>query len=280
MTNKSKRRWRPFLSVFIAQTMIWQTALLTGAIPTRSAWAAKESLKGQVVEVLDGNTIKVRTSQGDRTIRLAGLEVEGQDKAVGKQARDTLTRVLMGREVTVQGITPNLAAGRLRATDSRQLEAVDRVRNGSMGHARKSLGHGNEGLFDGRVLLDGQDIASILLAAGLAWLLYNFLDDQLTQTQEKARLQKHGVWSSAKWEEEYFRKYGSAGQKSGWKSEKGASETSYGTVGVKSHSSGATQGSKEFRKDSKEFKKSESGNKVKSFEKEDQGLHKGWEKQR
>ncbi|MDH5639559.1 MAG: hypothetical protein OEZ04_13820, partial [Nitrospinota bacterium] len=167
MTNKSKRRWRPFLAVFIAQTMILQTAVLTGAVSMRTAWAANNNLRGQVVEVLDGNTIKVRTSEGDKNIRLTGLAVEGLDQAMGKQAMDTLTKVLMGRQVTVQGITPNLADSRLRAANSRQFGEVERAQQGSMGHMRYNTRYGDNRLFDGRVLLDGQDIASILVAAGL-----------------------------------------------------------------------------------------------------------------
>lgn len=172
-------RIRAFLAALTAQLLI-----------INGAWAhGPQSFSGQVVEVIDGTTIKVRAPEGERIVRLAGLETEDIESDLGRQAREKLAVALMGRTVNVQGL-----AGAGYTGGAGYSGAGSYGGQGAIGE-RHGVG-GNLDPFDGRVYLDGQDIALILLGAGLVWLLANILDDMnLHRRQEEAQRHKYGIWA-------------------------------------------------------------------------------------
>ena len=240
------------LSVFLSQLLI-----------LNQSWAAgPEAFSGRVVEVVDGTTIKVRSAQGDRLVRLAGLESESPNTEIGRQAKSVLQRELLGKNVTVENARANSAA-----TD-RITQNHDRIwtHGDSAGDSAAPL--------DGRVFLEGRDIALILVGAGLAWLLYNMLNDKnLQNSEDEAKKRQEGVWSAAPSKGRpvatfvrpgSFQEGVSSGEKAyGESMESGQAESSY------------SQKAEEGEEKSQETV-THKGKRKKA--KDNPGLHKGWEK--
>jgi len=285
MTKISNSRWRPFLAMFTAWIMILQCSLFSGHSFTAVAWA-NARFQGQVVEVINGATIKVQTEDGLRFVKLAGLEVQSLETPLGIQARDKLAQALIGKTVTVEQLAASNAPYHYQDNlgDSR-----------TIARGQTTVGHDYSNPLDGRVMIDGEDIALLLLAAGLAWLLYNFLDDNLYQRQESARLEKVGVWANPQWRKKWSKDHevpfsnqgftthsgnGSTYQKkeavqprdSGWKKPEGNDQKAYKNQEIKSHSQGKSDKSKDFKSSGGGFTKNDKG------QKGDNGLHLGWEK--
>jgi len=175
--------FKSFLSILLAQLLIFQSA----------AWAAN-SFKGTVTGVIDGATIKVSTPDGERIVNLAGINVEAPATMLGKQAQQKLQKLLMGKTVTVEAIdTEQSGAGSIQKYGS----GSPGVAEGSSVGQRIAHGHKDKPM-DGKVFLDGEDIALVLLGAGLAWILYSILEDMgRQQREEEARKKRTGVWTMA-----------------------------------------------------------------------------------
>ncbi|MDH4183257.1 MAG: thermonuclease family protein [Nitrospinota bacterium] len=176
MRVTSNKIIRPWLALVLAQALIVQ-----------GGWAQSAGFNGKVLEVIDGATIRVSAPEGERIVRLAGLEAAALDNPLGKEAREKLSSVLMGKTVNVRGLTQT----------SMGLSSRQGVAGQGMDASQRSAHYDRNNPFDGQVFLNGQDIATILLSLGLAWLIYSILqDNSLKQKQQEAMTNKSGVWAS------------------------------------------------------------------------------------
>ena len=65
--------------------------------------ATADTLSGRVVRVVDGDTLVLHVSGHDQErIRLAGIDCPERGQAFGTKAKDALSRLAGGKEVTVE----------------------------------------------------------------------------------------------------------------------------------------------------------------------------------
>ena len=243
-----------FLSVVLSQLLI-----------LNQSWAAGPgAFSGTVVEAIDGTTIKVRGAQGDRLVRLAGLESESPNTEIGHQAKSVLEKELLGKNVTVENARANSAA-------------TDRIaQNHDRSWANGDSAGKSKAPVDGRVFLDGQDIALLLVGAGLAWLLYNILNDRnLQNSQDEAKKRQEGVWSAAP---SKGRPVATFAQPGSFQEEVSSGKKAYGES-TKSGQTESTSSLKATEGDEKSGQTATYKGKLKE-EKDNPGQRKGWEKQK
>lgn len=118
---------------------------------------------GQCLAVADGDTIQVRLDGETRWIRLAGIDAPELFQDLGRQARETLTRLALGKTVTL----------RILGTDRDRLSLA-------------------------QLTVNGVDVSSTLLSEGLAWYSKERLGkDTQAAAERKARAAHRGVWASS-----------------------------------------------------------------------------------
>ena len=117
---------------------------------------------GRVVDVSDGDSIKVRFVGKIQKVQLAGIDCPERRQPFGKEATEFTSDRALGKEVTVE---------------------VIRI--------------GPNGLTLGEVSLpDGENLNRALIKAGLAWKKKNqSTDDGFEKLEEEARTAGVGLWS-------------------------------------------------------------------------------------
>jgi endonuclease YncB( thermonuclease family) len=121
---------------------------------------ADNQLQGTVVEVIDGDTLRVLGDGGIVEVELADSYTVGLDEAYGAAARDALARLAARRNVEVS--------------------VIDR--------------HGTSRLV-GRVRADGRDVSAELVRSGFAWVSRKYASDQeLYWLELDAKTQNRGLW--------------------------------------------------------------------------------------
>lgn len=124
--------------------------------------ATAADFSGQVVGVLDGDTIDVlHNSQAER-IRLNGIDCPEKGQAYGKKAKQFTSTLVYGKSVTI-----------------------------------KPLRKDRHGRTVGDVLLsDGTNVSRELVKAGLAWWYRQYSkDESLHALEDEARAAKLGLWA-------------------------------------------------------------------------------------
>ncbi len=77
--------------------LLWSALLLSG---TNAALAIDST--GQVVRILDGDTIEVLHNQHPERIRLSGIDCPEKGQAYGQKAKHAVSALVFGKEVTLQ----------------------------------------------------------------------------------------------------------------------------------------------------------------------------------
>jgi endonuclease YncB( thermonuclease family) len=77
-------------------------ALLTCLCFLHSLPAFAADFSGQVISVLDGDTIEVLHNQHPERIRLSGIDCPQKGQAYGKKAKQATSELVFGKEVTLQ----------------------------------------------------------------------------------------------------------------------------------------------------------------------------------
>jgi endonuclease YncB( thermonuclease family) len=137
---------------------------LTGAIALWLVLASQAILaavyQGQVVAVIDGDTIDVRTAHKTLRVRLAEIDAPERRQAFGNRAKQSLSELIFGKTVRVVE------------------EDIDRY-----------------GRLVGRVYAGAEDINAAQVRRGMAWAYTRYSRDPLMIALEwLARLGKHGLW--------------------------------------------------------------------------------------
>ena len=123
------------------------------------------TFKGQVVSVLDGDTIKVMEKGKAVKIRLYGIDCPEKKQAFGQKAKDLTSSLVFGRTVTIT------------------VTGIDRY-----------------GRFIGKVkTITNHDVGEALLKAGLAWWYQKYAphDIRYQELEKQARDIKVGLWADS-----------------------------------------------------------------------------------
>ncbi|MDC8450036.1 MAG: thermonuclease family protein [Nitrospira sp.] len=145
----------------LALTGFWLSVLLMllGSFPSL---ALAQSFSGQVVSILDGDTIDVLHNGQVERIRLNGIDAPERDQDYGQQAKQLAEELAHGQQVAIE------------------TKEQDRY-----------------GRTVGDVFLpDGRNLNKELVSAGLAWWYCEHSSDQtLKDLEQDARDKKRGLWS-------------------------------------------------------------------------------------
>lgn len=127
----------------------------------QSQAASSDSIRGKVVAVTDGDTIKIRTLTQTHTIRLLGIDAPEKKQAFGTQAKLALSEKVFGKEVLVKR--------------QKKLDRYGRVL--------------------GDVYLNSRWIDREMVAEGLAWHYKQYSKSpELAKAEQAAREAKLGLW--------------------------------------------------------------------------------------
>ncbi len=127
-----------------------------------AAAATAQTFSGQVVKVVDGDTIEVLEGQQVRRVRLVDIDCPEWTQPYGQRARNATVRLALHKTVSVQrtGLDPN----------GRMLAEV--------------------------ILPDGRNLNRELVKEGLAWRYpHRSLDSTLAGLEAQARAARLGLWA-------------------------------------------------------------------------------------
>ena len=82
-------------------TRLWPLVVFLAILIPSPAVAGSE-YHGQVVSVLDGDTIEVLNGHHAERIRLSGIDCPEKGQAYGKRAKQAASELVFGKEVTLQ----------------------------------------------------------------------------------------------------------------------------------------------------------------------------------
>ena len=138
-------------------------SLFLGSFPSPLALAADFS--GRVVGISDGDTLKVMHNGNAEKIRLYGIDCPEKGQAYGNKAKQFMSQMVFGKEVTV------LDHGKDNKKFNRMLGDI--------------------------ILPDGRILNRELVAAGLAWWYRKYAprDTILESLEQEARRAKRGLWA-------------------------------------------------------------------------------------
>jgi micrococcal nuclease len=151
---------------WIARRRGWSLAVAAFVV-TLTACAADrveaDGFTGTAVIVHDGDTVSVRTARGLVRVRLEGIDCPELAQARGREAKAFTEHLVIGRDVRV---------------DTHGIDQYDRVL--------------------GRVFVNGTDVNSALVRAGMAWRYERGQGDRvLIDAERTARAAHVGLWADA-----------------------------------------------------------------------------------
>jgi micrococcal nuclease len=132
-------------------------------LQTASPALAVSEYQGEVVRVLDGDTIEVLHNHHPERIRLSGIDCPEKGQAYGKHAKQAASRLVFGKEVTLQTYGKDKYG--------RTLADV--------------------------LLLDGTNVNHTLVEGGWCWWYRKYApgDTELERLEKEARDAKKGLWA-------------------------------------------------------------------------------------
>ncbi len=126
--------------------------------------ADAETFTGKCIAVSDGDTATVQTKEGERIIvRFQGIDAPENDQEYGRESREKLTALILGKKVRVTVIGKD--------------------------HYKRTLGH---------VYLGKRRICTEMVAGGYAWHYERYAPDdtELAKAQCQARAARNGLWKN------------------------------------------------------------------------------------
>lgn len=125
------------------------------------AGGAHAQLRGQVIGVIDGDTIELLADGRPVRIRLAQIDAPERRQPFGTRAKQHLSALAYRRSATVQ-----------------------------------ETGRDRYGRTIGAVLIDGQNVNRAMVAAGMAWAYRRYLTDaHVLDLEHDARAARRGLWA-------------------------------------------------------------------------------------
>lgn len=177
-----------------------------------------QRVHGQVTEVTDGRTLKIRVNSSDISITLQYVETPADDQPLAGTVKDHLSKLVLGRTASceIRGVKFNRSFG--------------------------------------RVVVDGTDISRQMIRDGAAWLIPREISGQsideyqdYQKLEAAAKSEKRGVWSVSglvpSWHAEQtapsnprgITSANQGGDRSGKKGKYGDKNPSMGNVGALAH---------------------------------------------
>ena len=146
----------------LAYYAFFAIALISGFL-TIEASVLAGNFSGQVVGVLDGDTIEVLHDQKPELVRLYGVDCPETGQAFGQKAKQATSSLVFGKEVTIQ-------------THGRDKD-------------RRTLG---------TVIQNGVNVNQELVKEGWCWWFSKYVKDTvLKRLEEEAKDEKKGLWADA-----------------------------------------------------------------------------------
>jgi micrococcal nuclease len=139
-----------------------KTALLLSAFMWLNTAAAQTTFSGNVVRILDGDTVEILDQQKTTIrVRLANIDAPEKKQAFGEVARQALAKMAYRQDVQV----------------------TDR-------------GGDRYGRRIGVLTVNGKELNSAMVAQGMAWVYARYnTDPSLPGIEQKARAEKVGLWA-------------------------------------------------------------------------------------
>jgi micrococcal nuclease len=134
--------------------------LLVSAAMAVAAAAAHADLSGEVIRILDGDTLEVLVDQRPVRIRLTEIDAPEKKQAFGNRARQALSELVFRRVVVI-----------------------------------REAGQDRYGRTLGTVLVDGRSANREMVRSGMAWAYRAYLIDKtLLDLETQAREARRGLW--------------------------------------------------------------------------------------
>ena len=128
-----------------------------------SSLSMEKVLHGQVIDVLDGDTVKLRSDWHIYKIRLAGIDAPEKQQAYGVQSKIYLEHLIVDKDVSIK--------------------VVSCVQYGR---------------YVGRIYLGGKDINGEMIRSGYAWHYYQYDSDPVYAVfMLDAQRANRGLWQEA-----------------------------------------------------------------------------------
>ena len=128
-----------------------------------SSLSAEKVLHGQVIDVLDGDTVKLRSDWHIYKIRLAGIDAPEKQQAYGVQSKIYLKHLIVDKDVLVKVVSCD-----------------------------------QYGRYVGKIYLGGKDINGEMIRSGYAWHYYQYDSDPVYAVfMLDAQRANRGLWQEA-----------------------------------------------------------------------------------
>jgi hypothetical protein len=144
------------------ETQILRRIVIAVVLPIAAVATAAEPKTWRVVSVHDGDTVRcLDDGNREHKVRLSGIDAPETGQPFGTVSRDHLRQLVLRREVVVH----DLGQDKYRRTLA-------------------------------RLEVDGKDVATAMVAAGLAWHYVRDSDDQqLARAEREAKAAGRGLWA-------------------------------------------------------------------------------------
>ena len=128
-----------------------------------SSLSMEKVLHGQVIDVLDGDTVKLRSDWHIYKIRLAGIDAPEKQQAYGVQSKIYLEHLIVDKDVSIKVVSCD-----------------------------------QYGRYVGRIYLGGKDINGEMIRSGYAWHYYQYDPDPVYAVfMLDAQRANRGLWQEA-----------------------------------------------------------------------------------
>lgn len=128
-----------------------------------SSLSMENVLHGQVIDVLDGDTVKLRSDWHIYKIRLAGIDAPEKQQAYGVQSKIYLEHLIVDKDVSIKVVSCD-----------------------------------QYGRYVGRIYLGGKDINGEMIRSGYAWHYYQYDSDPVYAVfMLDAQRANRGLWQEA-----------------------------------------------------------------------------------
>ncbi|MDB5344325.1 MAG: putative partition-related protein [Schlesneria sp.] len=142
------------------KNLVWIVLLATVSSTFADAPRVLEEIKGEVLGVIDGDTVTLHTTGKPLSIRLEGIDAPESSQRLGAESRDALKALVAGKSVTV-----------------------------------RKTGIDKYGRTLGIVVVNGTNVCAKMVENGWAWHFKKYNSDELLAKLElQARDAKRGVW--------------------------------------------------------------------------------------
>lgn len=143
-----------------AYYQVMRSFLLFLLLLTSPLAISAEPFSATVIHIWDGDSLVISTPEGPRQIRIFGIDAPEKTQPFNDQARQYLQQLILNQEVLIEEIDQD-----------------------------------NYKRMVAKITLREQDIASMMVTAGFAWVFHRYnRDPKMLELEKKAKKEKRGLW--------------------------------------------------------------------------------------